>query len=49
MFQDQVDLAGYELNLSDYRFDLAHHLAGQPLRFMMQVRACIQTVLSILL
>ena len=47
MFQDQVDLAGYELNLSDYRFDLAHHLAGQPLRFMMQARAHLETVFSI--
>ncbi len=39
MFQHQVDLADYELHVSFYRFGLAHHLAGQPLRFMMQVRA----------
>jgi len=39
MFQHQVDLADYALHISFYRFGLAHHLAGQPLRFMMQVRA----------
>ena len=38
MFQHLVDLAAYELHTSVYRFDLAHYLAGQPLRIMMQVR-----------
>lgn len=38
MFQHLVDLAAYQLHVSLYRFDLAHYLAGQPLRIMMQVR-----------
>ncbi|KAK9907705.1 hypothetical protein WJX75_008523 [Coccomyxa subellipsoidea] len=38
MYQHFVDMGSYELNLM-YTFDLARHLDGQPLQFMLKDRA----------
>jgi hypothetical protein len=37
MYQHFVDMGSYELNLM-YTFDLARHLDGQPLQFMLKDR-----------
>jgi hypothetical protein len=39
MYQSQVNLASYVLDVG-LRFDLATHLDGQPLQFMMKDRYC---------
>jgi hypothetical protein len=38
IYQHLVNLGTYELDLSVYRFDLAHYLDGQPMQFMMRPR-----------